>query len=162
RLAVLGAISSGQYASTVIDFSSQYSDTDWSAAQVLGAPDTSSYGDFASAWAAVEQNGTQEFLTVGFDTPAHATGVVIRETWGNGFVSGVDLIDTDDNVHTVFTGPDPSLPGSPVDFLVSFPRTPYQVKAVTIYIDGDHNLDTWEEVDAIQLVTGPPDDFYAF
>ena len=35
----------GQYASSVLDFSSQYSTGSWSAAQALGPPNTLSYGD---------------------------------------------------------------------------------------------------------------------
>ena len=81
-----------------------------------------------------------------------SNGIIIRETYGNGFVTQVDAIDTSDVVHTVWTGTDPSLPGSPVDFLASWPTTSYAIKAVKIYVDTDHNLATWEEIDSVQLV----------
>src|SRR6267142_1822994 len=55
-----------QDASSVIDFSSQFSADAWSAAQALGAPNTSSYGDISSAWAPSSKNGSQESITVGF------------------------------------------------------------------------------------------------
>ena len=59
------AVGTGQYASSVIAFSSQYSTTTWSAIQALGPSNTSSYGDIATSWAPLSQNGTQEFLTAG-------------------------------------------------------------------------------------------------
>src|SRR5207244_5512727 len=37
----------GQWASSVLNFSSQFDTTDWSAAQALGAPDPFAYGDSA-------------------------------------------------------------------------------------------------------------------
>jgi hypothetical protein len=142
-----------QYAATVIAFSSQYSTGSWSAEQTLGPSNTPGYGDYGTSWAASNQNGTSEFLTLGFATPDYADGVVIRETLGNGFVTQVDAIDTADVVHTVWTGTDPSLPGTAVNLLASWPLTPYLVKAVKIYVDTNHSS-TWEEIDSVQLV-GP-------
>ena len=75
---------------------------------------------------------------------------------GNGFVTQIDLLDTFNVLHTVFTGVDPSLPGTPVDFVVNFATTPYLVQGVKIYVNINHNLNTWEEIDAVELrgVTG--------
>lgn len=140
-----------QWASTVIAFSSQYTTGNWSAAQALGTPNTFAYGDIATAWAPVSANGTIEFITVGFDTPVFATGVTIRETWGNGFVRKIEARDEGGAYHTVWEGVDPSLPGTPVDFLAEFLQTPYRVTAVRITTDTNHNLGTWEEIDAIAI-----------
>jgi hypothetical protein len=143
-----------QYASTVVGYSSQFSTGGWSAAQALGPPNTPGYGDYSTSWAPSSENGTAEYLTLGFTTPDYADGVMVRETYGNGFVTQVDVIDTADVVHTVWTGVDPSLPGSAVNFFASWPRTSYLVKAAKIYVDTNHNLGTWEEIDSAQLV-GP-------
>ena len=132
-------------------FSSQYSPTSWAATQALGPSNTFSYGDISTSWTATSTNGTLEYLTVGFAVPTSSTGVTIRETWGNGFVYQVDAVDTNDVLHTVFAGVDPSLPGSPVDFDVAWPATPYLVKGVKIYVDTNHNLGTWEEIDSVAL-----------
>jgi Ca2+-binding RTX toxin-like protein len=146
-----GQVALQEYASSVIGFSSQFSATRWSAAQALGAPDTFDYADLPTAWAPLPENGSQEYLTVGFDTPVYANGVTIRETIGNGFVTQVDVVDTSGALHTVWTGTDPSQPGSPADNLVTWPVTPYLVKGVKIHVDTNHNLSTWEEIDAVQL-----------
>ena len=114
--------STDQYASSVIAFSSQFSTTLWSASQALGVPNTFRYGDFQTAWSPNFENGTQEFLTLGYTTPVFATGVDVRETNGNGFVTQIDLLDINDVLHTVFTGPDNTAPGTPGDLVGELPR----------------------------------------
>ncbi|MGB8166561.1 MAG: hypothetical protein WCF18_03650 [Chthoniobacteraceae bacterium] len=60
-------------------------------------------------------SATVEQLTLGYASPVLATGV--RETNGNGFVTRIDLLDTDNQFHTVFSGVDPSPKGTVVDLL---------------------------------------------
>jgi hypothetical protein len=141
----------GQWANSVLDFSSELSSDDGATLQALGDPTTFDYGDSATAWAPNPINGSLEYITVGFNRPAYATGVSIRETFGNGFVYQVDLLDTDDVYHTVWTGTDPSQPGSPAAFIISFPTTSYLVKGVKIYTDTDHDPNAREEIDAVLL-----------
>ncbi|MCI0640573.1 MAG: carboxypeptidase regulatory-like domain-containing protein [Gemmataceae bacterium] len=139
------------WATTVIDYSSQWSAGSWSAAQALGKPNTFAYGDIYTAWAPLPRNGTLEYITLGFAQAVYATGVTIRETYGNGFVYRLDLRDTSGGWHTVWTGTDPSQSGAPVDFAIPFATTPYLVDAVKIYTDTNHNLNAWEEIDAVKL-----------
>ena len=54
-----------QYASSVIDFSSQWGSPNWSAGQTLGEPNTFIYGDIATSWAPSNINSTLEFLILG-------------------------------------------------------------------------------------------------
>jgi hypothetical protein len=141
------------YADSVIAFSSQFSSTQWSAAQALGPPNTLAYGDFPTAWSAANFDGppNPEFITLGYATPVRADGVTVWETNGNGFVTQIDLLDTDDVFHTVFSGTDPSAPGSPVGFTVTFPQTAYDVKGVKVYVDPLHASGQWEQIDAVAL-----------
>lgn len=138
-----------EYANTVIDYSSNY--PGWAPSAALGAPDTPLYGDHTTAWAPLPMNGTLEFIAVGFPTPVYADGVTIRETYGNGFVYRIDAFDSSSQLHTVWSGTDPSLPVAPVDFLASFAQTSYLVTGLKIYTNTDHNLYAWEEIDSIQL-----------
>jgi hypothetical protein len=140
-----------QYASSVIDYSSQWGSSSWAAYQTLGAPDTFGYGDISTAWAPTPANGSLEYITLGFDTPVYASDVLIREIYGNGFVYQLDLLDTNDVLHSVWSGTDTSLPGAPVDALFSFGQTAYLVDGVKIYVDTNHDLSAWEEIDAVQL-----------
>ncbi|MCI0642854.1 MAG: S8 family serine peptidase [Gemmataceae bacterium] len=139
------------WANSVIDFSSQWSPGSWSAAQALGKPNTFAYGDIVTAWAPLPINGTLEYITLGFAEAVYATGVTIRETYGNGFVYRVDLRDSSGGWHTIWTGTDPSQPGAPVDFAIPFATTNYLVNAVKIFTDTNHDLNAWEEIDAVRL-----------
>lgn len=138
------------YASQVISFSSQWSSNDWSAAQALGVPNTFGYGDIPTAWAPGPANGTLEFLTLGF-SQLYATGVTIRETYGNGFVKKIELLDLSNIFHTVWEGIDPSQPGSPVDFFVDWGQTNYLSNGIRIWVDTNHDLNAWEEIDSVQI-----------
>lgn len=157
-LLLLAAISSApamateQYANSVIGFSSQWSTGSWSAAQATGVSNTLSYGDIATSWASAPVNGTLEFLTLGFATPVYSTGAVIRETYGNGFVYKVDAVDTLGALHNVWTGTDGSLPGTPVDFSVVWNATSFQTAGLKIYVNTNHNMSAWEEIDSVKLV----------
>jgi hypothetical protein len=144
-----------QWASSVIAFSSQYSTGGWSAAQTLHQPNTSIYGDVSSSWASNGANIGNQFVAVGYDKPVYATGVTIRETWNNGFVYKVDLLGTDNVWRTIWTGTDPSLPGTPVNFKLSWARTSYLVKGVRVNVNTNRNS-SWEEIDAIELTGYQP------
>jgi hypothetical protein len=140
-----------QWATSVLGYSSEWSNGDWSAVQALGAPDTSTYGDNTTAWAPLPENGSLEYLTLGYSTPVYADAVTVQETNGNGFVYQIDLVDLSSQLHTVWTGSDTSQPGAPVGFQVNFTQTGYLVQGVKVYVDTNHDLTTWEEIDAVQL-----------
>lgn len=140
-----------EWATAVLDFSSQYSSANWSAAQAVGAPDTGGYGDYSTSWAPANQNNSLEYLTVQFPQPLYSSGVTVRETYGNGFVYQVDVVDMGGGLHTVWSGTDPSLPGSPANFTVTWPATTFLVQGIKVYVDTSHDLSAWEEIDAIQM-----------
>lgn len=160
-VALLAATSSAQaldqWASSVINYSSQYDTPEYSAQQALGAPDTNEYGDQETAWAPENRNGTTEYITLGYATAVRATGVTVRETYGNGFVTQIDLIDTANTQHIIWSETDTSQPGAPVNFAINFEETTYLVKGVKVTVDSDHNADTWEEIDAVQLRGNAPE-----
>jgi hypothetical protein len=142
-----------EYATSVLSFSSQYSSSGWSAAQALGAPDTFTYADSSTAWAPSSENGTTEFITVGYTTPVYATGATIHETEGNGFVTNVEVRNaTNGSFTTVWSGVDPSQPGTPVNFQPSWSQTTFPVDGLRITVNTNHNMNTWEETDSVQLV----------
>jgi hypothetical protein len=156
-----------QFASTVIDFSSQYSRVNWGAIQALGPSNVPSAGENRRAWAPSPRDGTLEFISLGFATPVYANGVTIRETMAAGFVYQVDLLDMAGAWNTIWAGIDPSTryPSSwwwlkdengqvlaqAANFLVSFDSTPYLVAGVRIRVDTNTNLSVWEEIDSVQL-----------
>ncbi|MFM5944585.1 MAG: hypothetical protein ACKO9G_14650, partial [Dolichospermum sp.] len=129
-----------QYASTVISFSSEWSEGSWGAVQILGQPNTLSYG---ASWAPEPANAdgdlqADEFITVGFATPVYASGIEVRETYGNGFVRSIDLLSNQGTYYSVWSGIDTSMPGLPVDFRINFDQTSYLVVGARINVDIDH------------------------
>jgi hypothetical protein len=140
------------YAATVLDFSSEYSPTNYSATQVLGPPNTTTYGDIPTSWTANTANPVPpiQTLTLGFSAPVFATGAVIRETFNNGFITQIDALDTDGAFHTVFTGTDPSAPGTPVNFNPTWTQTPYLVKGLRLFINTAHTTN-YEAIDSVLL-----------
>jgi len=141
-----------QYANSVIDYSSQYGSFAWSASETLGKPDTTDYGDHITAWAPSAQDGTIETLTLGFATAVYATGVIIRESLGNGFVTKIEALSAADGSYSqVWTGRDTANPNEVSDFTISFSQTTFLVKGVRITIDTNHSND-WEEIDSVALI----------
>lgn len=59
----------------------------WSAAQVIGEPDTPAYGDIGSAWASSTQAGQTEWLLLTYKEPVVPVAVVIHETYNPEAVS---------------------------------------------------------------------------
>jgi len=144
-----------QWADTLIDFSSQYGTGSRSAAQALGPPDTTSYGDRSTAWATSSTNMGLQHIAVGYDRPVFVTGVTVRETYRSGFVRQIELIDVGGGHHVVWAGVDPNELGQIADFTVEFPQTDYLVKGVKVTIDTDHTTSR-EQIDAIALHTSDP------
>lgn len=140
-----------QWANRVLEFSSEYCDPDNCASHATGAPNVTAYGDDANAWAPVNQDGTREFLSLGYRSPVYAYGATIRETLGNGFVYEVEVRDTGGVWHSVWTGTDPNRPGRIANFFVSWPPTNYLVAGVRVRVNTDANRSEWEEIDAVQL-----------
>ncbi len=65
----VNAADASQWADKVLGFSTQFSTTTWSAAQTLGPPDVTVYGDDSDAWTATTKNGTLEYVAVGYAVP---------------------------------------------------------------------------------------------
>ncbi len=139
-----------QWASKVINFSSEYSTTSWSAKQILGSPNTNSYGDRSTAWTTKQADAGIEYITVGYNTPVYATGVTVRETYNPGFVRKIEAIDTNNIFHTVWSGVEKIVPNQINNFSVNWPRTSYLVKALKVTID-TASVPSWQEIDAIEL-----------
>jgi hypothetical protein len=153
-LAASGAAQAGpiqQWASTVKGASSQWPSQSWWAIQALGAPNRSSYGDLAGAWSPSGANVGLQWISVGFDNAVYATGAMIREVSGNGFVYQVDAIDTLGNLHQMWTGTDTSAANQIVNFALTWSETDFQVKGLKVYINTNRNMGEYEEIDAIQL-----------
>lgn len=148
-----------QYASRVISVTSEFGSTvgDWSSLDVLGAPNTSTYGDINSAWTTEnsEMDPAEQSIRVGYTVPVYATGVSIRETYGAGFVTKIQLFDTAGALMDTINVTDTSV-GEQINTLnISFPQTTYLVGSVKVFIDT--SASGYEEIDSIALLNSNAD-----
>ena len=85
-----------QWASSVRAFSSEYSTSDWSAQQALGAPNVfPRSGDEHGAWASRDADARTEFIELGFAQPQRTSALEIYETFNPGAIRTVELIAED-------------------------------------------------------------------
>jgi outer membrane protein OmpA-like peptidoglycan-associated protein len=98
-----------QWASKLIDFSSEYKDelirensTRWSATQVLGYPNTMKYGQSQLAWTPAKPDNGKEFVTVGYATPQMVQQVIVGENCNAGAIAQIILYDDKGKKYEVF------------------------------------------------------------
>ncbi len=157
---VAGGFAFIQWADSVAEYSSQYDDgsTDsWHATQALGKPDVREHGDNELAWATLNADDGAEYIILNYTHPVFATGATVVESMAPGFVTQIDAVDLDDQLHTVWSGSDTAnctlpLPQCEIgELVVNWTKTAYVVKGLKVTIDTTHMTDVWEEIDAVAL-----------
>jgi len=138
------------WASTVRAYSSQYTDSDWSAARALGAPDVPAGGDDPNAWASEGADDRVEFLEVGFDNPRPVRGVDIVENHNPGAVTRVELIATDGTRTVAYSARPSTGLATPSHRRIDLACTAQPIAAVRVTLDSTAVPD-WNEIDAIGL-----------
>ena len=84
------------WATEILDRSSEYTQSSWSASQALGRPDVyPRAGDDPNAWAPEAADGGTEHITLALSEPQHASAVELYETYNPGAVTRVELYDLD-------------------------------------------------------------------
>jgi hypothetical protein len=137
------------WAATVRGFSSQYTDSSWAAARVLGPPDVyPAGGDNANAWASRDADAPTEFLEVGFDTPHRLRGVDIFETYNPGAVTHVEVITADGAHRVVYDGVARAMNVPSYQRSLAFACTDQKVVAVRVTL-ASQAVPGWNEIDAI-------------
>ena len=143
-----GAQTVVQWASRVVDFSSELSELQNSAKQATGKPNIlPSGGDNPNAWSPYNNN-TKEYIHVQFDLPMPISQIAIGETFNPGAISEVWVFDENDKQYSVYKG----TPG-PIEeqwrmFHIFLETTPYNVKSVKVEIDGA-SVDGFTAIDCI-------------
>ncbi len=123
------------WANKVVDFSSQLSDKEYSAEQVLGKPNSlPQSGETPTAWLPSKPN-KMEYITVSFEKEVRVQQLVIAESFNPSATFEVYMIDTDGNEHLVHTfTPRPiDLKGRLINIYIE--RTDFQVAAMKLVLD---------------------------
>lgn len=135
-----------QWASKVINYSSQKEFESYSAREVLGEPNSMpSKGYSSTAWQA-SSDDRKEFIHVGFNKPMKIRQVIIAENFSPGAVVKVQLLDAQNQVYDVLKKPADTLNVFSRFFYVRFDETSYEVASVKIFIDcrvvpGENQID---------------------
>ena len=137
-----------QWASEVIDFSSQYGSSDWAATQVLGKPNTAGCADVKTAWAPKRENSGNEFVRVRFAKAVWFPTIGVHENLGVGSVRKIVLWDANGD-GTEYTVQDP-LRNCPGVARFQFGEYTKSVNEVTVVLD-TKAVSGWNEIDAISL-----------
>ncbi len=142
-----------QYATKVITFSSQYSTTNWSAAQALGKQNVfPNYGDNTKAWASLKADDYREFLVLGLDTPQTAKTIEIYETFNPGAVDSVFVrrVDSDEWIKVYSKPAITDLPKEARVFTIFLSEATFLVDAIRIAINSPE-VEGWNEIDAVAI-----------
>lgn len=125
-----------QWATEVIDVSSELTPVQYSAKQILGKPNVlPAGGESPNAWTP-ERANKKEFIKVGFENPIQIRQIAIAESYNPSAIFKVFVYDENDKEYLVNTFSPRAVPlkGRMLNVFVEY--TPYKVKAVKIELDG--------------------------
>jgi sugar lactone lactonase YvrE len=129
--------------------SSQY-DASYGPDGAVGPPDVDVCMSSPDAWASATPDGV-DTLSVAFAQPVFASGMRIHQNHQPGFVSRIDLFDTQGGVTQVYSGTTELQDTCPLVLDVSFEPTLSRVVSATITVD-QRNGAQWSEIDAVELL----------
>lgn len=123
------------WGSEVVDISSEYSNTEYSAEKALGPPDAMALGTKRSnAWLA-SKISKDEFIMVAFDQPIKANQLVIAEAENPGAIKSVYLYDSGFYEYTNLVIEPRWISDEVRFFHRKFDQTPFEVHAVKVIMD---------------------------
>jgi OmpA-OmpF porin, OOP family len=125
-----------QWASKVLEFSSQLTPNQYAAKQALGKPNIlPSGGENPNAWVP-DRPKRKEFLKLGFDTPAYVRQIAIAESHNPSALYRILLYDEAGREHEVSTFSPSTVPLKSRMLNVFIEMTTYKVVAVKLEFDG--------------------------
>ena len=140
-----------QWASKVVDFSSELTPIQYSAEQILNKPNVlPNGGESPNAWTPSRAN-REEFITVGFETPIRIRQIAVAESYAPSTVKNIYTIDTRGREHLIRSFTPRELPLESGRMLnLIFDETPYEVASIKIEFDGTAVTDYYS-IDAVGI-----------
>ncbi len=121
------------------------------AVQAAGPPNTPGCGDYRSAWATADANGSGA-LTLLYPELVTPTTVVVYETYNPGFVTRIDVVDVYGEVHTIYQAQPRAQSQCPFTLVVRVEDADYEGNRVIVYVDQTTSGGGWNEIDAVELI----------
>jgi outer membrane protein OmpA-like peptidoglycan-associated protein len=139
-----------QWASKVIEFSSELTPLQYSASQALGKPNVlPAGGQNPNAWTP-DKPKRSEFIKLGYTTPLQIQQVAIAESYNPGSLFKVYIYDEAGTEHLVGTFNPQAIPIIAQMRTVFFEKTSFKVNAVKLEFDGKA-LPDYFSVDAVAI-----------
>ncbi len=139
-----------QWASRVIDFSSELTPVQYSAQQILGKPNVMpAGGESANAWTP-ERANKKEFIRVGFDRAIKIRQVAIAESFNPSALYRIVAIDNNGQEHELNTFSPRAVPLNGRMLNVIIEETSYEVAAIQLEFDGAA-VPEYYSIDAIAI-----------
>ncbi len=139
-----------QWASKVIDFSSELTPVQYSANQLLGKPNVlPAGGENPNAWTP-ERANKKEFVKVGFDNPIQIRQVAIAESYNPSAIFKVYAYDATDKEYLINTFSPRTIPLKGRMLNIFMEETPYRVTAIKVEFDGAA-VPEYYSIDAIAI-----------
>jgi len=126
-----------QWATEVLQYSTQFGKRQYSANQVVGKPNVlPNLGASPNAWAP-KKKGKLEFIKVGFSNPVQIQQIAVAETHNPGGIHKIFTYDTEGNEYLLHTFEPNFIPIEGRLFRFFFSKTDYKVTAIKITINGE-------------------------
>ena len=139
-----------QWASGVSFQFNNFSENEYSAQNVLAAPDAQPYGEMSkNAFRLNAESGYGTF-TLYYAKPQVVSQVMVVENYLPGRVSRIILFDTDDKAFTVYESAGQKNNKSFDVLSVVFEKTPYLVQKVAVHLNTYTNTG-WAQIDAVGI-----------
>lgn len=137
-LALFFALSSSaqvQWASGVIEFSSQYDTKEFSSKEILGPPNCMPQGgENASAWSPQKPGGKAQ-IKVSFKDPQPVRQIIVAENFNPGKVTRIILYDTENREHEAYRSKPQELKDASRMLHVKIDLTEYKVRALMLEVN---------------------------
>lgn len=139
-----------QWATKVLEFSSEISEMQYGARQALKSPNVlPAGGENPNAWTPDRPNRV-EFIKVGFDEPMRIRQIAIAESYNPSAVSEVYAYDPQGKEYLIERFKPEALPAASRMLNIYMERTEYEVAAIKIVIDGKA-LPGYHSIDAVGI-----------
>lgn len=123
----------------------------WGVEQLVGEPDTESYGDISTSWAPATTDGQQEWIVVDYAEAVTPASIEVYETYNPGALTKVSIFDPLGREVVVWQGADPTQPPAQGGVSKLPVSTIWQTRQVKIYLDSP-TVPGWNEIDTIGIV----------